>query len=273
VAVQNNLQAFSLGRLAAADPGACEALRGGATASEPLPDVETVESLVARGALHLTGYQDAAYAQRYAVRVRHVQAQEAALGGDASLPFTRAVAKSLLKLMAYKDEYEVARLYTDGRFQQELKQQFDGDVRLEFYMAPPLLARARNGQPPRKLRLGGWLLPLLRVLARGKRLRGGALDVFGRTDERRLERELIRQYEARVEELLPLLRIETLALAGDIARLPLTMRGYGHVKIANIALARAREAELLHRLDARRYPRPPSAPQAGQLRGIAVVAR
>ena len=195
------------------------------------------------------------------------------LGADASLPFTRAVAKSLLKLMAYKDEYEVARLYTDGRFQQQLGQQFDGDVRLEFYMAPPLLSRARNGQAPRKLRIGGWLLPLLRVLARGKGLRGGAFDVFGRTDERRLERELITQYEARIDELLPRLRIETLALASEIARLPLSMRGYGHVKIANIALARAREAELLHRLDPEHYPQPAASPQAGQLRGIAVVAR
>jgi indolepyruvate ferredoxin oxidoreductase len=273
VAVQNNLLAFSLGRLAAADPQACEALRG-ATASEPLPDVETVEALVTRGALHLTGYQDAAYAQRYAERVRYVQAHEAALSADPSLPFTRSVAKSLLKLMAYKDEYEVARLYTDGRFQRELQQQFDGDVQLEFYMAPPLLSRSRgDGQPPRKLRLGAWLLPLLRVLARGKRLRGGVFDLFGHTDERRMERELIRQYDARIDELLPRLRIETLALAGEIARLPLTMRGYGHVKIANVALARAREAELLYRLDPQRYPRPPSTPQAGQLRGIAVVAR
>ena len=281
VAVPNNLLAFSLGRLAAADPAACHALRSsasddrlrGASPGEPLSDLETVESLVARGVAHLTGYQDAAYAQRYAERVRRVQAQEAALAADASLPFTRAVAKSLLKLMAYKDEYEVARLYSDGRFQQELKQQFDGDVHLEFYMAPPLLARARNGQPPRKLRLGGWLLPLLRVLAHGKRLRGGMFDVFGRTGERRMERELIGHYEARIDELLPRLRIETLALASEIARLPLSMRGYGHVKIANVALARAREAQLLHRLDPQRYPRPPAAPQAGQLRGIAVVAR
>jgi len=206
--------------------------------------------------------------------VRRVQSREAALGADASLPFTRAVARSLLKLMAYKDEYEVARLYTDGRFRQELAQQFEGDVKLEFYMAPPLLSRAKNGQPPRKLRLGAWLLPLLRVLARGKRLRGGVFDLFGRTSERRLERELIRQYEARIDELLPHLRIETLALASEIARLPLSMRGFGHVKIANVALARAREAELLHRLDPARYPRPPAgAPHAGQLRGIAVVAR
>jgi indolepyruvate ferredoxin oxidoreductase len=273
VAVQNNLLAFSLGRLAAADPQALEALRAGPAAHEPLPDVETVESLIARGLEHLTCYQDAAYAQRFAERVRRVQVQEAGLGADASLPFTRAVARSLLKLMAYKDEYEVARLYTDGQFHRDLQQQFDGDVKLEFYMAPPLLSRAKNGQPPRKLRLGAWLMPFLRVLAKGKRLRGSALDLFGHTGERRMERELIALYEARIDELLPRLRVENLALAGEIARLPLTMRGYGHVKIANVALARAREGELLHRLDPQRYPRPVSAAQAGQLRGIAVVAR
>jgi indolepyruvate ferredoxin oxidoreductase len=274
VAVQNNLLAFSLGRLAAADPAACAALRAAPSSSTPaLSDVETVEALLARGVEHLRGYQDAAYAQRYADRVRRVQAHEASLGADASLPFTRAVAKSLLKLMAYKDEYEVARLYTDGAFHQALAQQFEGDVKLEFYMAPPLLSRAKNGQAPRKLRLGAWLMPLLRVLARGKALRGGAFDLFGRTAERRMERELITQYELRVDELLPRLRIETLALASEIARLPLSMRGYGHVKIANVALARAREGELLHRLDPQRYARPPAAAQAGQLRGIAVVAR
>jgi indolepyruvate ferredoxin oxidoreductase len=273
VAVQNNLLAFSLGRLAAADPQALAALRGEATAADALPDVETVETLLARGIEHLSGYQDAAYARRYAERVRRVQAHEAALAADASLPFTRAVARSLLKLMAYKDEYEVARLFTDGRFRHELKQQFDGDPKLEFYMAPPLISRARDGQPPRKLRLGSWLMPLLRVLAKGKALRGGAFDLFGHTDERRLERELVRQYEARIDELLPRLRVESLALAGEIARLPLTMRGFGHVKIANVALARAREAELLHRLDPQRYPRPVAAPLAGQLRGIAVVSR
>ena len=273
VAVQSNLLAFSLGRMAAAEPLALQALRSGATASDALPGVETVESLIARGVEHLTGYQSAAYAQRYAERVRQAQAHEAALGADASLPFTRAVASSLLKLMAYKDEYEVARLYTDGRFQHDLKQQFDGDVKLEFYMAPPLISRAKHGQPPRKLRLGSWLMPLLRVLAKGKRLRGSPLDLFGRTDERRMERELVTQYESRIDELLPRLRLENLTLASEIARLPLTMRGYGHVKIANVALARAREAELLHRLDPQRYPRPTAPAQAGQLRGIAVVAR
>ncbi|HEX6017148.1 MAG TPA: indolepyruvate ferredoxin oxidoreductase family protein, partial [Burkholderiaceae bacterium] len=272
VAVPSNLLAFALGRLAAGDPQGLRSLRDGAAGDLVAPEGEPVEALIARGVEHLGAYQNAAYAQRYAERVRRVQAHEAALGAEAA-PFTRAVAAGLLKLMAYKDEYEVARLYTDGRFQRELAAQFEGDIKLEFHMAPPLLSRARNGQPPRKLRFGGWLLPLLRVLAKGRRLRGSAFDIFGRTDERRLQRELIAQYERRIDELLPQLRPETLALVSEVARVPLSMRGYGHVLLANIALARVREAELLHRLDPQRYPRPAAPPQAGQLRGIAVVAR
>ncbi len=271
VAVPSNLLAFSLGRLAAADPAALDALRSGDERAEAV--TEDLDALIARGVAHLTGYQDAAYARRYADRVQRVRAAEAALGADSGLPFTRTVATSLLKLMACKDEYEVARLYTDGRFRRELAKTFEGEPTLEFYMAPPLLARPRDGQPPRKLRLGGWLLPLLRVLAAGRRLRGTAFDVFGRTAERRMERELVRQYEARIDELLPRLTRDTLALATQIAAVPQTMRGFGHVKIAHVALARTREAELLHRLDPQRHPRPPAALQAGQLKGIAVVAR
>jgi len=191
---------------------------------------------------------------------------------NTDLPLAKAVARSLLKLMAYKDEYEVARLYTDGAFRTALNQQFEGDVKLEFYMAPPLLARGRDGAAPRKLRLGGWLLPALKLVALGKGLRGGALDVFGHTDERRMERALIGQYEARVTELLPALSVTNIKLATDIATVPQTMRGYGHVKIANVALARAREAELLYRFDPQRFPRPAAVPVAGQLRGIRVVA-
>jgi indolepyruvate ferredoxin oxidoreductase len=139
-------------------------------------------------------------------------------------------------------------------------------------MAPPFLAKSRHGQPPTKVRLGAWMLPAMRWLARGRRLRGTVLDLFGRTEERRMERQLIGQYEARIGELLDLLAPDTLKLATEIAALPLSMRGFGHVKIANVALARAREAELLHRLDPQRWPRPPSTGAAGQIRGIAVVA-
>jgi len=272
VAVQNNLLAFSLGRLAAADPAALDALMQG-PAHSTAGGVEVLDTVVARAVEHLTDYQDAAYARRYAERVQRARAAETALGADPALPFTRTVAASLLKLMAFKDEYEVARLYTDGRFRRDLAQAFDGAPTLEFYMAPPLLARPRDGQPPRKLRLGGWLLPLMRVLATGRRLRGTAFDVFGRTDERRMERELVRHFEARIDELLPRLTRNTLALATQVAAVPQTMRGFGHVKIANVALARSREAELLHRLDPQRYSRPPAVVQAGQLKGIAVVAR
>lgn len=276
VAVDNNRLAFSLGRLAAADMPAIEALLRGETLVVPEPD--TLDAIIARGVAHLTAYQSAAYARQYADFVAKVRTHEQALvvpaqaGNQSGLALTRAVAMSLLKLMAYKDEYEVARLYTDGEFRRTLRQQFEGDVQLEFYMAPPVLTRSRDGKPPRKLRLGGWMLPAMKVLAQGRRLRGTVLDIFGRTAERRMERELVASYRARIESLLPSLDTSRLKAATDIAALPLTMRGYGHVKLANVALARAREAELLHRFDPATYPRPEAKREAGQIRGIRVTA-
>ncbi|QTD44851.1 indolepyruvate ferredoxin oxidoreductase family protein [Ottowia testudinis] len=270
VAVPVNQAAFSLGRLAAADPSACAALLGGTVQPAAAP-VESVDELITHGMGQLTAYQNAAYAERFAALVRqaHAREQQVAPGSEA---FTRAVARSLLKLMAYKDEYEVARLYTDPAFRSRLEQQFEGELKLSFHMAPPVLSRAQGGQPPRKIELGGWMLPAMRWLAKGKALRGGVFDVFGKTEERRMERELITQYETRVRELLPQLTAERIKLATDIAAVPLTMRGFGHVKQANVVLARVREAELLHRFDAARYPAPARAPQAGQLKGIAVVS-
>jgi len=268
VAVDNNKLAFAIGRLAAAEPASIAQLL-----DHPVPvEDDTLETIVARGVDHLTGWQDAAVAGRYAEFVERVRARESGAGGDPSLPLTRAVAQSLLKLMAYKDEYEVARLYTDGAFAAALKDQFEGDVALEFYMAPPLVARGRGGAAPNKIRFGGWMWTALRVLAKGKVLRGTPLDPFGRTAERRMERELIETYRARVEELLAGLSAENLAAAVQVAKLPQQMRGYGHVKIANVAVAKAREAEWLHRFDPRRYPRPAAAPVAGQFRGIAVTS-
>ncbi len=271
VAVESNLLAFALGRLAAAEPAALAGWRGAATSA---PSDESLEGIVARGVAHLSAYQNAAWAHRFERWIRQVEAAEAALGAsDASRPFTQAVARSLLKLMSYKDEYEVARLYTDPGFRQRLSEQFEGDLTLAFHMAPPLLARSRDGQPPRKWRLGAWLLPAMAVLARGKWLRGTAFDMFGYTQERRQERALIAAYEARVAELLPVLSLHNRSLATQIAAIPLSMRGYGHVKAANVALARAREAELLHRLLPERHGKPPSSgPKAGQFRGIAIVA-
>jgi len=266
VAVGANLQAFALGRLAAADPAALRRLTDGPL-EEDLAQ-EPLDALIARQTAHLTAWQNAAWGQRYAQRVQAVRARESALGGDGSL--TRAVAQSLAKLMSYKDEYEVARLYTDGSFAAKLADQFDGTPRLRFHMAPPFIAKPRAGQPPQKVTLGAWMMPALKLLARCKGLRGGALDFFGKTEERRMERELIAQFEARVDELVAGLSADKLPLATQIASVPLTMRGFGHVKLANVALARAREAELLHRFDAARYPAPAQA-VAGQFKGIEIA--
>jgi indolepyruvate ferredoxin oxidoreductase len=270
VAVEANKLAFSLGRLAAGNPRALLAL--GNAEVESAADDEPLEALRARGVEQLTAYQSAAWARRYAALVDEAAAHERAIEADPSLPFSRAVARSLLKLMAYKDEYEVARLYTDGTFERELHRQFEGDLKLHFHMAPPLLSHAKDGRPPRKWTFGPWLLPVLRVLARGKVLRGTVLDPFGATAERRQERAQIRDYELRVRALLPLLGREQLALATEIARIPLSMRGYGHVKAAAVAQARAREAELLWRLDPAHHPRPAPSREAGQIRGIRVTA-
>ena len=269
VGVENNRLAFALGRLAAADAQALAALLPEANAAAAAD--ETLDVVVARAMSHLTAYQDAAWARRYAGVVDAARRREAALGADAALPFTQAVARSLLKLMSCKDEYEVARLYTDGEFRRALEQQFEGELRLEYHMAPPLLSRARDGRPPRKLRLGSWMQPVMKLLAHGRRLRGTPFDPFGRTAERRFERALIDAYIGRIESLLPTLAPQRLALAVEIAALPLSIRGYGHVKLANAALARAREAELLHRWDPQAWPRPDAAPAAGQIRGIRVT--
>ncbi|MEK8046436.1 indolepyruvate ferredoxin oxidoreductase family protein [Ideonella margarita] len=268
VAVPANLQAFSLGRLAAGQPAALATL-GAEPADAPVDD--SLPALVARGVAQLTAYQNERWAQRWAALVTQVAQREAALGIGAQ-PLARAVARSALKLMTYKDEYEVARLYTDGQFQAALSHQFEGDLQLAFHMAPPLLSRSRDGQPPRKVTLGPWLLRAMAVLAKGKALRGSRLDVFGRTEERRMERALIDRFEQQVLALLPGLTAEQHPLALQLAAVPLQVRGFGHVKLANVAMAQAREAELLHRLDPARHPRPqPKVASAGQLKGIPVV--
>jgi indolepyruvate ferredoxin oxidoreductase len=271
VAVDNNKLAFALGRLAAQDARAVASLLE-AHAPAKAADAASLDELVMRGVKHLTAYQNAAYARRYADAVSAARRTERALEADPLLPFTRTVAQSLLKLMAYKDEYEVARLYTDGEFVRSLQEQFEGDLALEFYMAPPVLSRSRDGRPPRKMRLGGWIMPVMKLLAQGRRLRGTALDFFGRTPERRMERELLDSYLGRIESLLPSLTASRLGAACEIAALPLQMRGFGHVKLANVALARAREPELLHRFDPTTYPRPALSREAGQIRGIRVTA-
>ncbi|AVQ84189.1 MULTISPECIES: indolepyruvate ferredoxin oxidoreductase family protein [unclassified Variovorax] len=275
VAVAANQSAFSLGRLAAGDPAALDQLRAApaADAQSSQADELPLDMLIADARRHLTGYQNAAWADRFETRVRGLQAREAALqGGDASLPFTRNAARSLLKLMSYKDEYEVARLYTDGAFLKKLSEQFEGELKLEFHMAPPVVARGTHGRAPAKIRIGSWMLPAMRWLAHGKRLRGTAFDPFGRTGERRMERELIAHFDGLFDAMANELSTDNQSLAARIAALPMSIRGFGHVKLANLEAAKLREAELLHRFAPSRYAKPASASGAGQIRGIAIVA-
>jgi len=207
-----------------------------------------LDELIARRERFLTDYQDAAYARRYRELVDRVRATEQArVPGSTAL--TEAVARYAFKLMAYKDEYEVARLYTSGPFLRRLQQQFEGGYTLRFHLAPPLLADRDEQGRLVKREYGPWMLTAFRWLAKLKFLRGTAFDPFGRTAERRAERQLIDDYFATVGRLLARLDAGNLDLAVEIARIPEQIRGYGHVKEAHLQRALARQAELLARWD------------------------
>jgi indolepyruvate ferredoxin oxidoreductase len=199
---------------------------------------QSLDALVRKRVEFLTAYQNAGYAKRYEAFVDKVRQAEAALGkGDA---LARAVARYLFKLMAYKDEYEVARLYTDGEFERRLKGTFEGDFRVKFNLAPPLLAKRDAQGHPMKAQYGPWMWQAFRLLARLKFLRGTALDPFGRTDERRMERALIDEYRASIEAALSRLNADSLPLAIELASLPEHIRGFGHVKLRHLNAVRAR---------------------------------
>ena len=204
----------------------------------------SLDELIARRAAFLVDYQDKAYAERYTKLVARVrQAEQQHAPGCTAL--AEAVARYYFKLLAYKDEYEVARLYTSGEFQRRLQQQFEGDYQVRFHLAPPLFAkRDDNGQLVKK-EYGPWMFKAFGLLAKLKFLRGGPLDIFGRTDERRGERQLIADYEATIELLLKDLSAERVALAVEIASIPEHIRGFGHVKERHLHAAKAREAALL----------------------------
>ena len=233
VAVESNLRAFGWGRLAAHDGQALAAAIGNPHA-EPAVEAETIDSLVAKHAAFLVGYQDAAYATRYQALVATVREAERRLGEETAL--TEAVTRSYFRLLAYKDEYEVARLYTESAFRDELRARFDGDFTVRHHMAPLLLARRDPATGHLvKREFGPWMWTAMKMLTRLRRLRGTRLDVFGYTAERRTERALIAEYEATVAEVLARLDAETLTLAVEIAALPQRIRGFGHVKQRNIA--------------------------------------
>ena len=242
VAVAANRLAFAWGRLLAADPAWATPF---ATPTAPALS-QTLDEVVERRAAFLRDYQDQAYAERYRARIASVRAREAALGGT---KLTETVARNLHRLMAMKDEYEVARLHTETGFTDKLRGEFEGTPRLRFHLAPPLLARRGPDGAPRTRAFGPWVVPLFRTLARLRRLRGTPLDVFGHTAERRAERALLADYERTLDELLPRLTVAQLPAAVEWASLPGAIRGFGHVKAAAMEKAAVRRAELLAELE------------------------
>jgi indolepyruvate ferredoxin oxidoreductase len=244
-AVKMNTAAFQWGRRAAHDPSAVSAVLG-ARVRDAGPVRETLDEMIARRREFLIAYQNAAYADEYAAFVAKVRAAEqATVPGSQAL--AGAVARYLFKLMAYKDEYEVARLYTDGAFERAVKAKFTGDYRLNVHLAPPLLAARDAAGHLKKRAYGPWMMTAFRILARLKGMRGTAFDPFGYTAERRMERALIGDYRATVEGVLPGLTRDRIALAAEIAAYPETIRGYGHVKERHLTETRARLGDLLAR--------------------------
>jgi len=248
VAVENNKTAFEWGRRAAHDGAAFEKLLN---PGQVVAFVKrsSLEDLIAKRVAFLTAYQNAAYAESYQTFVQKVRAVEES-SDEKKLALTEAVARYLFKLMAYKDEYEVARLHTDGAFHAKINAMFEGDFKLNYHLAPPLLAKKNEKGELQKQQFGPVMLTAFKVLARLKGLRGTALDIFGRTDERRQERALITDYRASLDEILSVLasaqhlgqpkalQQARYQVALEVARIPEQIRGFGHVKLRHLQAAR-----------------------------------
>ena len=236
VAVDMNQRAFLLGRLAAADAAALQRLVQPQLQQQTIQFAmpQSLSSLLASRVDYLRKYQHAAYAQHYADLVTAVEQREIALEGrNSRRQLSKLVARNLFKLMAYKDEYEVARLHADPAFQAQIAAQFEGDYQLAFHLAPPLLARRKPGSKGvAKISVGSWIMPVFSLLARGKGLRGTMLDVFGYTQERRLERHWRDRYQAFAQRVATQLTPENRDVLLKLAQLPEQIRGFGHVKLA-----------------------------------------
>jgi indolepyruvate ferredoxin oxidoreductase len=252
VSVDFNKRAFEWGRRAAHDVASVQRAAAPAQVIAISPAAKaaiSLDELVEKRVAFLTGYQDAAYAARYKALVDRVREAERAKTGGTAL--AEAVARYAFKLMAYKDEYEVARLYTRPEFRQKIEAMFEGDYKLVFHLAPPVFNKPDpvTGEA-RKSQYGPWAMTAFALLAKLKFLRGGPLDFFGRTEERRTERQLIVDYERTIDELLGRLAPGNAALAAQIAAIPEDIRGFGHVKARHLAAAKAHEAALLARFRA-----------------------
>jgi indolepyruvate ferredoxin oxidoreductase len=255
-AVAMNLAAFRYGRRAAVDPAAVQALVAPPQQqqNDSLKLSENFEEIVARRERFLAAYQSRRYARRYRALVdKAVKAEAEKTPGVSG--FADAVARYLFKLMAYKDEYEVARLYSDTGFVERVKAQFDGDLRFEFHLAPPLLAKPDpRTVEPKKMSFGPWMLRVLGVLAKFKFLRGTPLDPFGYSAERRTERRLIADYKAVIETIVAELSPANHTTAVALASIPEKIRGFGPVKQRHLAAAKAEEADLREQFKAGTAP-------------------
>jgi indolepyruvate ferredoxin oxidoreductase len=250
VSVDFNQQSFAWGRLAAHDLSALEQSLSASAQVIEFKRKQTLEELIAHRSQFLTKYQSASYAQRYRDFVEQVRASERRVVGDApSMQLTEAVARYLFKLMAYKDEYEVARLHSDPTFKSRIANMFEGDYQIKYHLAPPLLAKRDDKGHLIKQPFGSWVGMAFPLLAKLRFLRGTFLDPFGHTEERRTERALIEQYCATMTSLCTSLDADNLPLVAEIARIPEEIRGYGHVKERHLRHAKEKEARLLAQLN------------------------
>ena len=243
VAVDNNKTAFEWGCRAAHDWAEVERLLQSSKSTVSVIDFkkrDTLADIISKRVEFLTAYQNAAYAAKYVDFVEKIRSKELSLELtlNNNLRLTEAVAKNLFKLMAYKDEYEVARLHGDGTFEKKVANMFEGDYKLNYYLAPPLLAKKNDRGELQKQQFGPWMLTSFRLLAKLKGLRGTAFDVFGRSAERQMERELITDYTRSMEAVMQRLNAENMNTALEIARIPEQIKGFGHVKEKSVVVAR-----------------------------------
>jgi len=244
VSIRMNREAFAWGRLAAHDLAMVEKIAG-LRPDRAVPVAETLDAMVTRRVAFLSDYQNAAYAERYRALVRDAEtAEEERAPGVGTL--SKAVARYGFKLMAYKDEYEVARLHTDPAFIEKLKAEFEEGFTLAFNLAPPIMARPDpvSGEPTKR-RFGPWMIPVFKLLRAMRKLRGTPFDVFGYFPERKLERGLIVEYEARMRDIFARLDHSNYDIAVEIASIPEHIRGYGYIKRRHIAEVKPKETELL----------------------------
>ncbi|MEQ1537231.1 MAG: DUF6537 domain-containing protein, partial [Burkholderiaceae bacterium] len=248
VAVDNNKTAFEWGCRAAHNWAEVEPLLKSNPFAVSVIDFkkrDSLEDIISKRIEFLTAYQNAAYASKYIEFVEKIRSKELSLKGGVIvkvLPLTEAVARNLFKLMAFKDEYEVARLHSDGTFEKKIAGMFEGDYKLNYHLAPPLIAEKNDRGELQKQQFGPWMLTSFKLLAKLKGLRGTAFDIFGKTAERRMERALVADYLNSMDAVMLKLTAENaqtlFPIALDIARIPENIKGFGHVKEKNAASTR-----------------------------------